>query len=232
MHQRPRLLRLAQVLRVAGARRDRLGDQRVQLVEARVHRAELLVVQPGEVLHLDPEGLHRDLELDQRLLGRPHGPLQPLRRPAPPPADSRLLGPASLLGSASGCAARTAPASAPCRFGLGLRPRRLRCRSRGSASDTVPPRLLLRFPVRHPLSLRADGPRAWPHTPELGRYPPAPAPPPPVPRGPPPYGPRTPPRSRPSPRPAPRSCRSTRRCSRGSALCACARASSAPVIRP
>lgn len=78
---RPRLVRLAYVLHVPGARGDRLGDLRVQLVEPRVHRAELLVVQTREVLDLDAEGLHGDLELDQRLLGRPHGPLQPLLGP-------------------------------------------------------------------------------------------------------------------------------------------------------
>ncbi len=68
------------VVALAAVRRDGLGDQGVEFVEARVHRAEALVVQPGEVLHLDPEALHRDLELDQRLLGHADCLLQAVLR--------------------------------------------------------------------------------------------------------------------------------------------------------
>lgn len=94
---RPCLVRLEYVLRITGARGTRLGDLGLQLVEPRVHRTELLMVQPGEVVDLDTEGLHGDLELDQRLLSRSHGPLKPCLGPgvlilAPAPAPA-LIGP-------------------------------------------------------------------------------------------------------------------------------------------
>ncbi len=67
----------ADVLGVAGAGGLRLGDLRVQLLDAAVERAESLFVEAGEVLDLDAEGLHGDLVLDQRLLGGPYGLFQP-----------------------------------------------------------------------------------------------------------------------------------------------------------
>lgn len=104
---RPGLPGQPQILRVPGPRRLRLGDLGVQLVEPGVHRAELLVVQPGEVLDLHPEGLHRDLELDQRLLRRPNRLLQPLLgaphgASVPGPVPGFGLGARSRVGSGSG----------------------------------------------------------------------------------------------------------------------------------
>ena len=79
-HQRTRLPGLPDVLAVAAARRYRLGDQRVEFVEPGVHRTEPLVMQPREVLDLDAEGLHGDLELDERALGRPYRLFQAVLR--------------------------------------------------------------------------------------------------------------------------------------------------------
>ncbi len=81
LHPGPCLLRLAQVLGVTGARGPGLGRLRLQLLQPRVQRPEPLLVQPGEVLDLHPEGLHRDLVLDERLFGGPYGPLQTLLGP-------------------------------------------------------------------------------------------------------------------------------------------------------
>src|SRR5690606_18753251 len=69
------------VLGVAAAFGLHLQDPGVQFLEPGVHRAELLLVQPREVLHLDAEGLHGDLELDQRLFGGPYGLFQALLGP-------------------------------------------------------------------------------------------------------------------------------------------------------
>ena len=56
------------------------GDMQIELVEPGVHRTEPLVVQPREVLDLDAEGLHGDLELDERALGRPYRLFQAVLR--------------------------------------------------------------------------------------------------------------------------------------------------------
>src|SRR6185437_9884209 len=61
----------------------RLGDQQVELVEPVVERPEMMVVQPGQPVEVEPAGLQCDLRLGECRFGGSYGFLQRRRRLTP-----------------------------------------------------------------------------------------------------------------------------------------------------
>ncbi|KDN84209.1 hypothetical protein KCH_40000 [Kitasatospora cheerisanensis KCTC 2395] len=90
-----------QVLRVAAERRHRLGDQRVQLVQFGVQRAEQLVVGECEVVDLHPQGGHVHVQGQPGQLGRRDPLLQLLPLRIRPHLDARYAHPGNPTGAAA-----------------------------------------------------------------------------------------------------------------------------------
>ncbi len=97
----------APVLGQAGAGRDRLGDQRVQLVQPGVERAEQLMVDQGEVVDLDPQRLHVHVHAEPGELGG-SDPLLQLLPFRVRPAGGALRAHFSPLSRPAGCVLRAA----------------------------------------------------------------------------------------------------------------------------